>query len=554
MPAWSPAFPPTATNNKSLGALRPSRRPEILSRNGRAWVVVALVAVAFLATSLLRTINVPWVEEDNAFGAAYAQAAANNLRAGLAVTAGVPATFHVGPLPIPPDAYYVHHPVLVPLLVTASVAILGEKEWAVKLVPILCSIVSAILLWFLVEEAMGKRPAAFVVAFFVTLPMELHYGDLVDFEPCLVTWMLAALLCLRHWDVRRNARWASLAALCCVGALWTDWPGYLFTAAVSTRLLLKNDKPSRRLAALLAVLALCSGILFLLQIRHVNPEGWRDLRTAISMRLGNGTQPGSSVNGPGATIHFGFWEWLRRIFQALDQNYLRVTWLFVLAGAVHLFRHRKSPRPKWIAWTALLMAVAGIPYLVILRNWSFVHDFASFFVMGSIAILGGMGIEAAWQWVEGWAGSPRIAAIATALLLPSLAWAGFRRAEEQRSPFLILDGSVREPAHLIPDLGRYLATVFPAETTILCNFDPYYSPLSYYAKRAVLRNLITPAEWNFAMASERGNLGGILWRDAPSTPQIMAALPAEEISAIEIDGITFAVWRGKPPAASKSTR
>jgi 4-amino-4-deoxy-L-arabinose transferase-like glycosyltransferase len=441
----------------------------------------------------------------------------------------------------------------VPLLVTASVAVLGEKEWAVKWVPILCSIVSALLLWFLIEEAMGKRPAAFVVAFFVTLPMELHYGDLVDFEPCLVMWMLAALIFLRQWDVRRNVRWALLAALCCVGALWTDWPGYLFTAAVSAWLLLKKDERSRRLPALLAVLALCSGGLFLLQIRHVNPEAWRDLWTAISMRLGNGIQPGSSANGPGSTIHFGFWQWLRRIFQALDQDYLRVTWLFVLGGAVHLSRHRKSPRPRWIGVAVLLMAAAGIPYLVILRNWSFVHDFASFFVIGSIAILGGIGIEAAWQRLEAWTRSPRIPAIATALLLPSLAWAGFRRAEEQRSPFLILDGAVREPAHLIPDLGRYLATVFPAGTTILSNFDPYYSPLSYYAKRTVLRNLITPAEWNFAIASERGNLGGILWRDAPSTSEIMAALPAEEISAIEIDGITFAVWRGKAPA-SKSAR
>jgi hypothetical protein len=554
MPAWLPAFRLTATDNQSLGELRSSARAGILSRDARAWVAVGLVAIAFLAASLLRTINVPWVEEDNAFGAAYAQAASNNLRAGLAVTAGVPAPLYVGPLPIPPSAYYVHHPVFVPLLVTASVAILGEKEWAVKLAPILCSIVSAILLWFLVEEAMGKRPAAFVVACFVTLPMELHYGDLVDFEPCLVMWMLAALICLRHWDVRRNPRWALLAALCCLGALWTDWPGYLFTAAVSTWLLLQKDKPSRRLAALLVVLALCSGILFLLQIRHVNPEAWRDFATALSMRLGNGTQPGSSANDPGATIHFGFLEWLRRIFQALDQNYLRVTWLFVLGGVVHLFRHRKSLGPNWVAWAVLLMAAAGIPYLVILRNWSFVHDFASFFVIGSIAILGGIGIEAVWQWLEAWARSLRIPAIAAALLLPSLAWAGFRRAEEQRSPFLILDVPVREPAYLIPHLGRYLAAVFRPETTILCNFDPYYSPLSYYAKRTVLRNLVTPAEWNFAIASERGNLGGILSRDAPSTSEIMAALPSDEISAIEIDGMTFAVWRPKAPAASKSAR
>jgi hypothetical protein len=111
------------------GAGKPAR---LFGPESRIWVVLFLAALGFLTASLLHTINVPWVEEDNVFGAAYAQAARNNLRAGLSVTAGVPATFYVGPLPIPPDAYYVHHPVLFPLLVTASVTALGEKEWAIN--------------------------------------------------------------------------------------------------------------------------------------------------------------------------------------------------------------------------------------------------------------------------------------------------------------------------------------------------------------------------------------------------------------------------------------
>ena len=97
-----------------------------MGKDGKVWFAIFLAALAFLTLSLFHTINVPWVEEDNVFGAAYAQAARNNLRAGLSVTAGVPATFYVGPLPIPPGAYYVHHPVLVPLLITALVRAFGR--------------------------------------------------------------------------------------------------------------------------------------------------------------------------------------------------------------------------------------------------------------------------------------------------------------------------------------------------------------------------------------------------------------------------------------------
>jgi 4-amino-4-deoxy-L-arabinose transferase-like glycosyltransferase len=525
--------------NRSLGQA-------ILERDGQIWIVVSLVAIAFLAGSLLRTINEPWTEDDNAFGAAYAQAARNNLRAGLSVTAGVPATFYVGPLPIPADAYYVHHPVLFPLLVTASVAALGEKEWTVRLVSIVCSILSAFFLWSLVQNVMGKRAAAFVLAVFVTLPMELHYGDLVDYEPFLVMWMLAALICLRHWRLERTMRWQVFALLCCLSALWTDWPGYLFTAAVCLWLFFDTDRGSRGFAIVLLGLAAGSGAIFLLQIRHVNPEAWRDLWTAITMRLGNGIQPGSSPNSSSGTVRFGFAEWLRRILQSLDQNYLRATWGLVVVGAISLFRDRKSAGPRWMRWASLLLIAAGIPYLVIFQNWSFVHDFASFSVIGAIAILGGAGLEAIWQWVDRWSKTdiPRgVAAVATVLLLPSLAWAGSRRAEEQRSQFLILDGVSREPPNLIPDLGRYLATIFRPGTTILCNFDPYCSPVSYYAKTTMLRNVTTRDEWSRAAGEEPGNAGGILWLGAPSTPEIIATLPAGEIDEAEIDGVRFVIWR-----------
>ncbi|HSV63553.1 MAG TPA: glycosyltransferase family 39 protein [Chthoniobacterales bacterium] len=512
-----------------------------MASDGKVWLIVGLAAIGFLAASLFHTINLPWVEEDNAFGAAYAQAARNNLRAGLAVTAGVPATFYNDTLPIPADAYYVHHPVLFPLLVTAAVATLGEKEWVVKLVPILCSLVSAALLWLLVEGDLSKRAAAFVVAIFVTLPMELHYGDLVDYEPCLVMWMLAALVCLRNWELLRTPCWAILAALCCLGAVSTDWPGYLFTGAVAIWLLWKREKQSRRLALALVALAFSSGILILLQFRHVNPEAWSDLWTAITMRLGTGIQSGSSASVSSGDVRFGFWDWLRRILQALNQDYLPVTWPLLVLGAFYLFRRRNSAGPRWAATAALLMAAAGIPYLVILRNWSFIHDFASFSAIGSIAILGGCGVEAIWRWIEN--RSRPVAAVALALFFPLLAWAGFNRADNQRSQFQILVEAEQEPANLIPDLGRFLAKIFPGDTEILCNFDPYYSPLSYYAGRTILRNLGTPDEWKFAVESNQEEYGGVIWLEAPDAAEIIAVLPKAELSEVEIDGIRFGIWR-----------
>jgi 4-amino-4-deoxy-L-arabinose transferase-like glycosyltransferase len=523
------------------------RSAVLLGRDGKVWVAIFLAALGFLTASLFHTINVPWVEEDNVFGAAYAQAARNNLRAGLSVTAGVPATLYVGPLPIPSTAYYVHHPTLFPLLITAAVKVLGEKEWAIKLVPICCSILSAWLLWLLVGDAINKRAAAFAVAVFATLPMELHYGELVDYEPCLVMWMLAALVCLRKGEVRSRGCWRILAAACCAGALWTDWPGYLFTASVAVSFLLKKEKISRRFAILLLGMAVLSGVFFLFQIRYVNPEAWRDLWTAVTMRLSSGMQPGSSGIPRGPVPHFTFGEWLRRIFQSLGQDYLLADWLLVGVGAIYLARNLKQPGFRSLGGAVLQMAIPGVLYMGLLRNWSFIHDFASFFCIGSIAILGGLGLEFAWVWLER---RPRanvlqpVAAVASFGLLIWLAAAGFGRAEEQRSPFLILDGIRGEPSNLIRDVGRHLAKTFPADTTILCNFDPYYSSMSYYAQQTIITNIRTGAEWNAVAADRRGSaLGGILWMEASSTADILASLPAGEIVPVEIDSVRFAIWK-----------
>ncbi|MFL6521624.1 MAG: ArnT family glycosyltransferase [Chthoniobacterales bacterium] len=487
----------------------------------------------------------PWVEEDNFYGALYSQAAHNNLRAGLAVTGGVPATLYFGPLPIPADAYYVHHPILLPMMVTGAVAFFGEKEWVAKLVPIFCSIASALFLWFLVRDTVGRRAAALVVAFFAALPMELHYGDMVDFEPCLVMWMLAALVCLRLWAVRETKRWGVLAALCCFGAVWTDWPGYLFVVSVSVSFWLTKKPERRRFALVLIGIAAVSGILFLFDIRHANPNSWRDLWTAFTMRTGSGLAPGSSGGDQVVGPTFSFAEWCRRIFQALDEDYLRLTWFFVLAGGIYLLRNRKLRGLWWLGWAALQMAAAGVPYLLLLRNWSFIHDFASFFVIGSIAILGGLGIEAALVWLE----SRRlkaphlVGAIVAAGLLVGMAIAGLSRAENLRSQLLMLDGKTAEPKDLIPNVGRYLAKTFPADTTILSNFDAYYSPLDYYAQRTIIRNLGSDDEWNSAATAAAPRIGGIVWLAAPSAFEILAALPKSETTEVEIDGVRFAVWK-----------
>lgn len=517
--------------------------------DSKVWTAGFFIAFVFLIVCFYRGIHVPWVENDNYYGAIYAQAAHNNLRVGVLATGGVPATLYFGPLPIPVDAYYVHHPTLLPLLVTASFAMFGEAEWAARLVPVLCSLLSMIFLWLFVRDAVNRRAATLSAAVFATLPMELHYGDMVDFEPCLVMLMLAALLCLRYWLTRDRAFWMWLAGVCCFLAVWMDWPGYLFVLSLVAWLLWKWKKGAPRKFAgfALALLGICgvSGMVFLLQIRHVNPDAWSDLWTALTMRLGNGVATGSSASGQGSDVHFTFAEWCRTIARGIRADYTIPSLALAALGAA-LIGLKSTGGFRRAGWGAWHMIVAGVLYVVILRNESFIHDFCAFYLIGSIAILAGLALEGVLDWIEKWASAKFLQPmLALVVLVPVgwLAWNGVTQAQKLRSPFYMLDGVTAEPQNLIPDLGKKLAQSFSPETTILCNFDPYTSVLPYYAQRTVRNNLTAFEYWKDVMAEEQGPFGGILWLDAPEASEVLTAIPPNELVPFELDGFRFALWR-----------
>ena len=568
-------------------ATRGGGRAAALRPGGWLWIASLPVVLAFLAWALCRNITAPWTEDDNWYGAVYSQAAHMNLQAGILTTAGVPVTLYFGSLPIPPDAFYVHHPTLLPTLVTCFFAVLGESEWAARLVPVKCSLLSVVLLWLLVRSAVNARAATLAAAFFATLPMELHYGDMVDFEPCLLMCMLAVLLCLRYWCVTGRLRWAVLAAVGVMFTLWMDWPGYLFVLSLAGWFLLRgrgrktnletmnagkdrteesafldswiqNSKPARDTSVvsrrqsllfglLLVALVGVSGIIFLLQIRHVRPDAWSDLWHAATMRLSNTTAT-DATSVASHPVSFTLREWCVAIFNGLAADFLILPWLFVALGIIFVWKGRRTDEGlRWCGFAMMPMVIAGVLYVVILRNESFVHDFATFYLIGALAIAAGLGLEGLLARIErGFKnGAGRVfTTLAVVAMFASLGASAVSRSEELRSPFSVLDAEKPEPPDFIPTLGRFLGQTFPPGTTILCNFAAS-GTLDYYSQRNVLNALMTPEDWKAFIASEPPPLGGIIWLDAGHAAEVVASLRRDEVREITFKNFRFALWRAR---------
>jgi hypothetical protein len=124
-----------------------------------------------------------------------------------------------------------------------------------------------------------------------------------------------------------------------------------------------------------------------------------------------------------------------------------------------------------------------------------------------------------------------------------LIWSGIRSLDDIDTQFCILDDDSGEPAMLMPDVGRLIDRTFPSGAVVICNFDQYYSPLPYYARREMTNDVRTFADWRRAVSDAAPRpAGGIVWANAADAADLLSRLPAAETRRVIVDGIPFVLW------------
>jgi hypothetical protein len=320
--------------------------------------------------------------------------------------------------------------------------------------------------------------------------------------------------------------------------MWTDWQGYLLVILLVLQLMIEAPRQNTRISAALALAAFLSGIAFLVQIRIAMPGAWQELFDAFRQRSGHGDLSGGA---------FTTAQWIRTEFDYLTTLFHPVAWLLAAAGALVAFLERrrlsKSETAPFHIGAALFVIDAF--YICALRNQSYIHDFASFYFLVPIAIFSGLLIERAIRLVEArWPGYRTLAAALACCVLPAaLIWSGIRRLDGIDTQFCILDDDNTEPDTLMPDVGRLIDRTFPPDAVVICNFDRYYSPLPYYARRVMVNDVHTYPDWRHAVSDAAPqNAGGIIWAAAPDAPALVSHLPAAETRRVTVDGIPFVLW------------
>ena len=513
----------------------PERQAAQTPLQSRVWLAIFGATLFWLAFVLTSEIDRPWINGADYNGAVWSQSAHNTLRAGLTETSGASSGFYFGPLPIPPWGYYLHHPPLLHLVIAALFSLFGEHEWVARLVPVGCSLASLVFFWLLVRSCGGVRLATLAAAVFACLPMQLRYGAMVNFEPCVLMLILGTLLCLRWHSVTARPGWKYGALAFVIAGLWVDWAMHLFVIAICACWLLRRRRDDRRFAVVLLLTAALSGVIYLFRISELRPDAWQNLYHTFMFRLGTG-------HGR----HFTAVQWASRIADTIVSHFLPIGLVLAAVGACLLWKSRfRGEGSQWLGRAAASIFVMDALFVGVFQNDSYIHQYLAFYFLAPIAIAAGFALDrlvaelAKTRYVF-----PGLAEAAVCLGLIALSIFSFGRADTLVRQFRILDYRAEEAPRLIPELGNAIRSHFSSETRVLCNFLPDYGPqLAYYAQRDILNNLTEFNFWRPYLNDRSKRVGGVIWVSPnPATQTILAELPPGSRQFLTVGEQTFCLW------------
>jgi hypothetical protein len=178
----------------------------------------------------------------------------NYLRQDLVATRFAPLQ-NAGPTLGSEPSVRTNHPPLSGMLVGLSFAVLGPGEAAARLVPLVASLLTVLLLFAWVRRVWGTGTAVAAACLWSISPYVAIYGAMASYEPLvLLTWNLL-LWAWARWHAgdrpRRSMVWAGSAV---IAGVWTDWPAVvLVSGLVAVEVVLVASRRPRRPAMALVL-------------------------------------------------------------------------------------------------------------------------------------------------------------------------------------------------------------------------------------------------------------------------------------------------------------
>jgi 4-amino-4-deoxy-L-arabinose transferase-like glycosyltransferase len=359
--------------------------------------------------------------------------------------------------------YYVNHPPLVVWVSALALTLFGSDELSLRFVSMASTLIAVAGFYALCARLFGRRRALLCVALFTLTPMILYFGRMPNHEPLALACLLPAAALL--FDDRPTARPAlrrAASVLLAALAIWTAWAAVFFVGALAvTRWLLRD----RRWALVWGAVALITPLAIIGFYITQYPDTLDALRYAWTTRTGNLAQD---------RFPFTWGDFVVTTLVHLASSATLALLLIGPLGWLLMLRHRRAEGRRRLLVTGALLA-AGLAYIILFRQVSFLHDYYKIFLLPALAI------GAHYVWVWGWNHRRWRVWLRPALIgltVPSLMFAAY-----------LMAGYINtNDDHASLRVAAYVAEVTRPEQTIYTNL-PFNPNIDYYAQRHMIQGV-----------------------------------------------------------------
>ncbi|MBI5883807.1 MAG: glycosyltransferase family 39 protein [Elusimicrobia bacterium] len=387
--------------------------------------------------------------------------------------------------------HYFHHPTLPSLLFNAYTRVLGFHHWAPRTYALLFSLLTTVVIFFLLRSALGDEGlAAAFTLLYIVLPLNFNYQDAWKHENVAALFVWLCFLCLHHMDKARPYRLAFLAAFFLL--FQTGWVAYPVAAGMLLYIFHRSRDRGDLSLAWQALAAALIGIAVNLLILHALGATMENMQ---GQALGRMTGRMESVS---------LRDWAMRQAGFLDSNFTSLNVFLALSLLAARAVRGRAASHALTTFGAITLA-GTLAYITVFRNQSHTHHYVQW-LAGTGILLVFAGAYGALR-EEGSVRPQRLLIGAFAVVVALLA--------------VSVHGSRRMEAHIHGKSfasAKDIAGIITQKRRLVVSWDGSSGPESWWATSAL--SLYTDPfykAWLLGHPLARGT-GGLVSLDQPGRP------------------------------------
>ena len=285
------------------------------------------------------------------------------------------------------NIYHLSHPPLLQILIAISYSIFGMHEWSARLVPILFSLGSILLIYLIVQKLWDKETALLSSIFATFMPMSVYFGRIVNFEPVVLFFALLIIFGYIYWTETNEKKYFFLMLIGVILGGLTDWPLYLILPFLLGHSLI-TKKNTKSIVLIFSIGCLIAVSYLVLKSYLIGYDaGVKSWFTLVSIRS----------NASSFLLNYEFYT---RLFQRLLNWFTVIPLVLSVYGVYQSLRvilrekilndNIKNSEKHLIP---LIILMFGLSWILLFPQSTYVHLFQLFYLIPGVSIYAAIGLR-----------------------------------------------------------------------------------------------------------------------------------------------------------------